>query len=131
VHCVLQDELSWIEHRFETRVPLGPEYQRSVLHQLLRAEQLEAVLAEKYPASKRCACAHVISLNLTLTCLNCFCLCGKVIHPCGVHFQRGGALHHCRGLEAFPYHLPMALNTMTTSDACYIHVIWHHLTRSE
>jgi hypothetical protein len=48
-----QDEIEWMQERFETRQPLGRTEHRQVVEQLLRAELLEKTLADKYPASKR------------------------------------------------------------------------------
>eukprot|EP00879_Flechtneria_rotunda_P031152 GHRR01034006.1.p1 GENE.GHRR01034006.1~~GHRR01034006.1.p1 ORF type:complete len:719 (+),score=247.47 GHRR01034006.1:550-2706(+) len=52
-HLQQQDEVSWMEERFEARRPLTPAQKRQVLRWLLAAHGFEQFLSRKFPASKR------------------------------------------------------------------------------
>ncbi|KIY95215.1 2-oxoglutarate dehydrogenase E1 component, partial [Monoraphidium neglectum] len=52
-HLFQQDEMAWIQQRFETRTQLEPEERAAILRQLLEADSLERFLSVKFPSSKR------------------------------------------------------------------------------
>ncbi|WIA12981.1 hypothetical protein OEZ85_006593, partial [Tetradesmus obliquus] len=52
-HLQQQDEMAWVEQRFESRRPLSSSQKRQVLRWLLAAHGFEQFLSRKFPASKR------------------------------------------------------------------------------
>ena len=53
-HLWQQDEMAWIEERYETRPSLSAGEKAGVLRLLLAADYLERFLSQKFPATKRC-----------------------------------------------------------------------------
>jgi hypothetical protein len=53
-HLWQQDEMAWIEERYETRPALTAGEKAGVLRLLLAADYLERFLSQKFPATKRC-----------------------------------------------------------------------------